>query len=114
MVTVGKWEVEEPTVYPGIVGDKGLVVKSKAAHHAISVPFPKILDNTDNTLVVQYEVRGLRSTISTDAQRLRLTRAGQAAKGTRMRWSVPQAPEGVADWHPGRGYGVLRLYAADF
>ncbi|CAG8570301.1 25226_t:CDS:10, partial [Dentiscutata erythropus] len=33
---VGKWEVEEPRVYPGIKDDKGLVMKSAAAHHAIS------------------------------------------------------------------------------
>lgn len=36
---VGKWEVEEPTKYPGIPGDKGLVAKSPAAHHAISALF---------------------------------------------------------------------------
>lgn len=54
---VGKWSVEEPTVFPGIDGDLGLVVKSKAAHHAISAPFDAPLDNTDKTLVVQYEVR---------------------------------------------------------
>lgn len=38
-------------------GDKGLVLKDKAAHHAISAKLPKALDNTDNTLVVQYEVK---------------------------------------------------------
>ncbi|KAG0152344.1 hypothetical protein CROQUDRAFT_649731 [Cronartium quercuum f. sp. fusiforme G11] len=54
---VGKWAVEEATVFPAIEGDSGLVVKSPAAHHAISVPFPKTLDNTDKTLVVQYEVK---------------------------------------------------------
>lgn len=53
---VGKWEVEEATVYPAIEDDTGLVVKSPAAHHAISVPFPTSLDNTGKTLVVQYEV----------------------------------------------------------
>lgn len=41
----------------GVEGDKGLVVKDKAAHHAISAKFPKAVDNTDNTLVVQYEVK---------------------------------------------------------
>ena len=53
---VGKWEVEEPAE-PAILGDKGLVAKTKAAHHAISAKFPKAVDNTDNTLVVQYEVK---------------------------------------------------------
>lgn len=54
---VGNWAVEEPTVLKGVEGDKGLVVKDKAAHHAISAKFPKAVDNKDNTLVVQYEVK---------------------------------------------------------
>lgn len=54
---VGKWSVEEPTVLRGIEGDKGLVLKDKAAHHAISAKFPEAIDNKDNTLVVQYEVK---------------------------------------------------------
>lgn len=41
----------------GIEGDKGLVLKDKAAHHAISAKFPKKIDNKKNTLVVQYEVK---------------------------------------------------------
>ncbi|GAA5983808.1 hypothetical protein JCM11641_005199 [Rhodosporidiobolus odoratus] len=54
---VGKWSVEEPTVYPGIVGDKGLVLKTKAAHHAISAPFDEVLDPKGKPLVVSYEVK---------------------------------------------------------
>ncbi|KAI9699163.1 MAG: hypothetical protein M1820_007242 [Bogoriella megaspora] len=54
---VGTWEVEEPTVFKGIEGDKGLVLKDKAAHHAISAKFPKAVDNKKKTLVVQYEVK---------------------------------------------------------
>ena len=38
-------------------GDKGLVVKNAAAHHAISAKFPKKFDNKGKTLVVQYEVK---------------------------------------------------------
>jgi len=53
----GKWAVEEPTVYKNIIGDKGLVVKSVAAHHAISAKFPEDIDNEGKTLVVQYEVK---------------------------------------------------------
>lgn len=41
----------------GMVGDKGLVVKNVAAHHAISAKFPKKIDNKGKTLVVQYEVK---------------------------------------------------------
>jgi calnexin len=40
-----------------MVGDKGLVVKNPAAHHAISAKFPKKIDNKGKTLVVQYEVK---------------------------------------------------------
>lgn len=38
-------------------GDKGLVVKNPAAHHAISAKFPTKIDNKGKTLVVQYEVK---------------------------------------------------------
>ncbi|KAK3178909.1 hypothetical protein OEA41_001046 [Lepraria neglecta] len=54
---VGEWAVEEPTVFKGIEGDKGLVVKNPAAHHAISAKFPKKIDNKGKDLVVQYEVK---------------------------------------------------------
>jgi len=53
---VGKWEVEDPSISV-IEGDKGLVAKSKAAHHAISAPFPKAIDFKNKPLVVQYEVK---------------------------------------------------------
>ncbi|KAI7157187.1 Calnexin [Hortaea werneckii] len=54
---VGTWNVEEPSVLRGIDGDKGLVLKDKAAHHAISAKFPKAITNKDDTLVIQYEVK---------------------------------------------------------
>ncbi|KAG6010655.1 hypothetical protein E4U21_005153 [Claviceps maximensis] len=54
---VGEWSVEEPYQYKGMDGDKGLVVKNPAAHHAISAKFPKKIDNKGKTLVVQYEVK---------------------------------------------------------
>lgn len=60
---VGTWSVEEPTVFPGIEGDKGLVVKNVAAHHAISAKFPKKIDNKGKTLVVQYEVKPQNSLV---------------------------------------------------
>jgi hypothetical protein len=44
-------------VLKGMEGDKGLVIKDKAAHHAISAKFPKAIDNKGQTLVVQYEVK---------------------------------------------------------
>ncbi|RMJ24940.1 Calnexin [Aspergillus sp. HF37] len=60
---VGAWEVEEPTVLKGMEGDKGLVVKNPAAHHAISAKFPKKIDNKGKTLVVQYEVKPQNSLV---------------------------------------------------
>lgn len=54
---VGKWSVEESSVLPVVEGDKGLVAKSKAAHHAISAPFKEPIDFSSNPLVVQYEVK---------------------------------------------------------
>ncbi|KAJ5203326.1 hypothetical protein N7449_005405 [Penicillium cf. viridicatum] len=60
---VGEWAVEEPSVFKGIDGDKGLVVKNAAAHHAISAKFPKKIDNKGKTLVVQYEVKPQNSLV---------------------------------------------------
>lgn len=59
---VGKWSVEEPTVFPGLAGDQGLVAKSKAAQHAISAPFAEVVDAKaaaleGKPLVVQYETK---------------------------------------------------------
>ncbi|GAO13989.1 uncharacterized protein UV8b_01932 [Ustilaginoidea virens] len=54
---IGEWSVEEPYQYKGMKGDKGLVVKNPAAHHAISAKFPQKIDNKGKTLVVQYEVK---------------------------------------------------------
>jgi calnexin len=54
---VGEWAVEEPEVFKGIDGDKGLVIKTTAAHHAISAKFAKPIDNKGKTLVVQYETK---------------------------------------------------------
>ncbi|BEJ11496.1 hypothetical protein CspHIS471_0109180 [Cutaneotrichosporon sp. HIS471] len=57
MSYVGTWAIEEPEVFPGLKGDMGLVLKSKAAHHAISTLFPKPIDPKGKPLVVQYEVK---------------------------------------------------------
>jgi len=54
---VGNWAVEEPSVLNGMVGDKGLIVKDKAAHHAISAKFDKPINPKGKPLVVQYEVK---------------------------------------------------------
>lgn len=42
---------------PGIPGDAGLVLKTKAAHHAISAPFDEVFDPKGKTLIVSYEVK---------------------------------------------------------
>ncbi|KAF2750772.1 Calreticulin-domain-containing protein [Sporormia fimetaria CBS 119925] len=54
---VGNWAVEEPSVLKGMEGDKGLVIKDRAAHHAISAKFPKAINPKGKDLVVQYEVK---------------------------------------------------------
>lgn len=54
---VGRWAREEPHVYKGMEGDFGLVLKDDARRHAISAPFSSSIDNKDNTLVLQYEVK---------------------------------------------------------
>ncbi|CAH6721897.1 calnexin homolog [[Candida] jaroonii] len=54
---VGKWSIEPPLKYPGIENDNGLVMKSGASHHAISRKFETVFENTNNDLVLQYEVK---------------------------------------------------------
>ncbi|KAH8998757.1 Calreticulin family-domain-containing protein [Lactarius hatsudake] len=53
---VGKWSVEEASTSV-IEGDRGLVAKSVASHHAISAPFDNSISTADEPLVVQYEVK---------------------------------------------------------
>lgn len=53
----GVWNVEEPSVLPGLEGDAGLVLKSKAKQHAISHLFDQPIDPKGKPLVVQYEVK---------------------------------------------------------
>lgn len=54
---VGRWAREEPHVFKGMDGDYGLVLKDDARRHAISAPLTQSIDNKDNTLVLQYEVK---------------------------------------------------------
>jgi calnexin len=91
---VGEWAVEEPTVYPGMKGDKGLVVKNAAAHHAISAKFPKKIDNKGKTLVVQYEVK-LQG--KSTCRFLSNREFGQSLRQMErrwpgVRWCLPEAP----------------------
>lgn len=54
----GVWSVEEPTVFPGLAGDEGLTMKSKAKQHAISTLFDEpITFDGKEPFVVQYEVK---------------------------------------------------------
>ncbi|XP_050416905.2 calnexin isoform X1 [Patella vulgata] len=52
----GKWSVEEPSENP-LVGDLGLILKSKAKHHAVSSPLNKPFDFSGKPFIMQYEVR---------------------------------------------------------
>lgn len=82
---MGEWAVEEPHVLKGIEGDKGLVVKNKAAHHAISAKFPSAIDNKGKTLVVQYEVK-LQSMFPWVKSYLRHNGVGTFTDGSSPRW----------------------------
>lgn len=53
----GQWAIEPAYKYPGFEGDNGLVMKSPASHYAISYKFDEDFVNTDNDLVVQYEIK---------------------------------------------------------
>ena len=52
----GVWQLESAE-QNAIPGDLGLALKTPAAHHAISAKFSAPLDNTDKTLVVQYDIK---------------------------------------------------------
>ncbi|WWD04084.1 hypothetical protein V865_002149 [Kwoniella europaea PYCC6329] len=79
---VGQWEVEEPEVYPGIQGDRGLVLKTKAAHHAISTLFPEPIDPKGKPLVVQYEVK-LQKGLECGGAYIKLLTEGEGGEGFR-------------------------------
>ncbi|WVR08300.1 hypothetical protein IAU60_005349 [Kwoniella sp. DSM 27419] len=79
---VGQWEVEEPEVYPGLSGDKGLVLKTKAAHHAISTLFPEPIDPKGKPLVVQYEVK-LQKGLECGGAYIKLLTEGEQGEGLR-------------------------------
>lgn len=60
---VGEWNVEQSSIFPGFDGDKGLVLKTPSAHHAIHAELLNPFNNVNDTLVLQYEVKlqeGLR------------------------------------------------------
>jgi len=52
----GKWSVEEPVNNP-LINDNGLVLKSKAKHHAISSKLHESFVFSDKPFIAQYEVR---------------------------------------------------------
>ncbi|KAJ2161416.1 hypothetical protein GGF46_001511 [Coemansia sp. RSA 552] len=53
----GEWAVEEVVELAGIAGDKALVVKREARHHAISAALEEPFDPAPRGLVLQYEVK---------------------------------------------------------
>lgn len=53
----GEWAVEPAYKYPGFEDDSGLVVKTVAAHHAVSRKLPEAFSNENDHLVLQYEVK---------------------------------------------------------
>ena len=83
--------MEEPIIFKGIEGDKGLVVKNPAAHHAISAKFPKKIDNKGKTLVVQYEVK-LQSECNDPP--INVTSAHACHRRPRVWWRIYEATPG--------------------
>ncbi|EIW72285.1 calnexin [Tremella mesenterica] len=79
---VGIWTIEEAEVYPGIKGDMGLVMKSKAAHHAISSLFPEPIDPKGKPLVVQYEVK-MQKGLDCGGAYIKLLTEGEDGQGLR-------------------------------
>ena len=73
----------------GIDGDKGLVVKNAAAHHAISAKFPKKIDNKGKTLVVQYEVKPQSKSIVIHISFLLHTLIAICYRLSGLRWCLP-------------------------
>ncbi|KAL3266437.1 hypothetical protein HHI36_010610 [Cryptolaemus montrouzieri] len=51
----GEWKIESP-LRDGLIGDKGLVLKTQAKHAAISSPLKRPFVFQDKPLIVQYEV----------------------------------------------------------
>ncbi|KAL0209318.1 hypothetical protein RCL1_007258 [Eukaryota sp. TZLM3-RCL] len=60
----GKWAVEYPEEPAGIPNDKGLVVKTVAAHHGIFASLESPFEIQEEPLVLQYEVRYQKHPIS--------------------------------------------------
>lgn len=52
-----EWSISEPTVYPGFVGDRGLLLESPNKYYAISTPLKSPLRFGKETVVIQYEVK---------------------------------------------------------
>ncbi|KAJ1729212.1 hypothetical protein LPJ61_003635 [Coemansia biformis] len=53
----GEWAAEDVAELAGVAGDKALVAKSEARHHAISTQLGQPLDPAQGGLVLQYEVK---------------------------------------------------------
>ncbi|GAB1601729.1 calnexin-like isoform X1 [Argonauta hians] len=52
----GRWGIEEPDINP-LKGDLGLILKSKAKHHAISCKLQKPYEFVGKPFIIQYEVK---------------------------------------------------------
>ncbi|POW21118.1 hypothetical protein PSHT_02746 [Puccinia striiformis] len=86
----GRWK--SLLCFRGIEGDQGLVVKSPAAHHAISAPFSKTLDNKDKTLVVQYEVK-LQNGLECGGAYLKLLKESPTEFSDKTEYSIMFGPD---------------------
>lgn len=51
------WTFAEPTVYPGLIGDRGMLLPTGGKHYSISTAFQEPLKFGDKPFVLQYEVK---------------------------------------------------------
>ncbi|KAJ2714505.1 hypothetical protein H4R19_001695 [Coemansia spiralis] len=70
----GEWAVEDVVELAGVAGDRALVAKSEARHHAISAALEKPFDPAQRGLVLQYEVK-LQSKLSCGGAYIKLLTA---------------------------------------
>lgn len=77
---MGEWAIEESKKYPGLPGDKALVMQTEAAFYAISKKLPTVFDVSNEDVVVQFEVKFQNGVTCGGAYVKLLTELGDASK----------------------------------
>lgn len=77
---LGQWAIEETKKYPGLSGDKALVMQTEAAFYAISKKLPTVFEVADSDVVVQFEVKFQYGVTCSGAYVKLLTEVGDATQ----------------------------------